>query len=94
MRICIKVGSTLHCYLIPVVEFPVSFRIPGPGPVNYPQLIQDAVLVASLQAAAEKAADANVRGALQRGVGAAVQALQKRGGEHVTVGAEGEGGGG
>jgi hypothetical protein len=88
MTICIKVATQTHCYLIPIAEFPLIFRHPGPGPVNYPELFQDATLV-SLQSAAEKVSDIGVRNALQRGIDAATEALQKRGGEHVTINPEG-----
>ncbi len=85
MQICIKVGGVRHCYGIPIFTFPINLHIPGPGPVNYPQLFQDGMLVASLQSAAEQVSDSGVREALAQGVAAATQALQKRAGEHVTV---------
>ena len=85
MKICIKIGGVVHCYPIPVIEFPVTFHPPVPGPVNYPPLLQDAVVLSSLQAGALKVSDEGVRSALQRGVVAATQALQKRAGEHVTI---------
>lgn len=86
MKVCIKVGGKVHCYLIPVFEFPVTFPHPGPGPVNYPQLVQDAFVLSSLQAAAAtKVADPGVRSALQNGISDAIRALQKRAGEHVSI---------
>ncbi|HVN05015.1 MAG TPA: hypothetical protein VMT86_11390 [Bryobacteraceae bacterium] len=85
MLICIRVGGVEHCYFIPIVLWPVTPVKPGPGPVNYPQLFQDGVLVASFQAALSNVADEGVRSALQSGVAAAMKALQSRAGEHVTV---------
>jgi hypothetical protein len=88
MKICIKVGSQLHCYMVPIVELPVIFRPHGPGPVNYPQLFQDGVLIASLQAAAKNISDSSVRSAIENGIGASIKALEKRGGGHVSIEAE------
>jgi len=85
VKICIKIGAQLHCYPIPIIEFPVTFHHPGPGPVNYPQLLQDALLLTSLQAAAKNIADTGVRGAIDNGIGVALKALAKRGGEHISI---------
>jgi hypothetical protein len=75
-----------HCYYIPVVIWPWGpGHTPGPGPVNYPQLIQDATIVASVNAALSNVSDEGVRGALQSGINAAVSALQKRAGGDVTI---------
>jgi hypothetical protein len=51
IRICITFGGKPHCFYLPVLQFPVTFPHPGPGPVNYPQLIQDGILVSSIQGA-------------------------------------------
>jgi hypothetical protein len=88
MVICIKIGGTTHCYEIVEVSWPFGPSRPGPGPVNYPQLFRDATIVASLQTATNHVADAGVRAALQGGLTAAVGALQKRGGAHVSVSSE------
>lgn len=85
MKICIKIGNVRHCYTIPVFELPIRFHPVGPGPVNFPELFQDGVLLASLQNGVEKISEKSVREALERGIDGAVQALQKRGGEHVTI---------
>jgi hypothetical protein len=90
MKICFRIGKIEHCYTLPILEIPVTWHIPGPGPVNYPQFIEDAVLLASVQALASKASDGGIRKALQAGFDTAIQALQKRAGEHVTVQAQGE----
>lgn len=84
MRICFKIGPVEHCYNIPVIEYPIQIIKVGPGPVNFPQLLHDATLVASISAAIAKVSDQGVQKALQSGVASAVQALQKRGGAHIT----------
>jgi hypothetical protein len=88
MVICIRIGGVTHCYDIPIVLWPLGPHKPGPGPVNYPQLFRDATIVASLKSAADQVSDAGVKAALEGGIKAAVGALQKRGGEHVSVSAE------
>ena len=86
MEICIRIGEVEHCYYIPVIFWPWSHRPPpGPGPVNYPTMLHDAVLVASVQQAAREARDEGVRVALERGVDAAVDAMQQRAGAHVQI---------
>jgi hypothetical protein len=85
MEICLKIGDRLHCYVIPVIEFPVTIHRPGPGPVNFPQLFQDATILASLQAAAQKLSDTSVRETVESGVKTALQALQKRAGDYASV---------
>lgn len=88
MQICFRLGGVEHCYEIPVIEVPIVPFRPGPGPVNYPQLIRDATILASFQAAAKHVSDAGVREAVYSGINTAVEALQKRGGAHVAVFAE------
>jgi hypothetical protein len=73
-----------HCYEVVVIDWWPPYR-PGPGPINYPALISDATLVASVQAAGEHAYDDRVRAALQGGIDAAVQAMQDRAAEGVEV---------
>lgn len=84
MIICFRIGGKEHCYNIPVVEIPVPVYQHGPGPVNYPALLYDATLLASVEAAAKKVTDPGVRNALQSGINAAMQALKGRGGENVS----------
>jgi len=83
MRVCFKFRNFEHCYDIPVIELPIPFHIPGPGPVNYPAFLHDATVLAAVNAAIRKISDPAVQEALHAGVNAAVQALQKRGGAHV-----------
>ena len=85
MEVCLKIGDRLHCYVIPVIEFPLHIPKPGPGPVNYPQLFQDATILASVQSAVEKLGDATVRDAVRAGLQTAVQALQKRAGDYASI---------
>jgi hypothetical protein len=85
MEICINVGGRVHCFVVPVYQIPIHFPRPGPDPHNYPQLFQDAILIASLQSVASQVSDGGVRGALLEGVRAATRALQARGGAHVSV---------
>jgi hypothetical protein len=73
-----------HCYDVVVIDLWPPHR-PGPGPVNYPQLFYDATLVASVQAASEKAQDEGVRAALQSGIDAAIQAMQSRAADGVKI---------
>jgi hypothetical protein len=90
MTICFTINKIRHCYTIPVFVVPMTPHLPGPGPVNYPQLIEDAVLLASMQVFTSKASDAGVSKALRGGLDAAIKALQARAGENVTIQAEGE----
>lgn len=85
MLICIRIGGVTHCYEIPVILWPIGPYKPGPGPVNFPELFRDATIVASLKSLVGHVSDAGVKAALENGVRAAVGALQKRGGEHITV---------
>jgi hypothetical protein len=85
MVICISFGGETHCYEIVEIDWPFGPSRPGPGPVNYPQLFRDATIVASIQTAALKVADASVREVALKGVQHAVEALQKRAGSYVTI---------
>ena len=47
MQICIKFGGKIHCFYLPILQWPVIWhRLPGPGLRNYPALFQDAILLA------------------------------------------------
>ena len=85
MEICINYGGHVHCFVIPVVEVPVRWPHPGPGPVNYPQMFQDGMILASIQNLAQHVADANVKQSLHEGLAAATRAMQQHAGEHVTI---------
>lgn len=72
MEICIKFDDGLEeCFVL-------SVKGPNPPVENYPQMIHDAVLVSSLQDAAQEASDSEVRAALQGGVDAAIKAMNDR----------------
>ena len=84
MEICITFGGKRHCFWIPIFEYPIHI-VKGPGPVNYEALIQDAILVASVQAAANKVSDSKVGAALHSGVENAMKAMQAHAGEGVEI---------
>jgi hypothetical protein len=65
----------------------------GPGPINYPQLFADAMLVGSMRRMVEKVADAGARQALEHGMTAAQEAMQKHAGSDVTIRAAATAGG-
>jgi hypothetical protein len=86
MEICITIGRVRHCYHIPVIVWPgTHFPPPGPGPVNYPALVADAVVVSSVFEAAGKVVNEKARGALLSGVKTAIAAMQAEAGEHVEI---------
>jgi hypothetical protein len=87
MEICFTYGGKRHCFFIPIYLYPINWHIPGPGPVNYQALIQDATIVASLSDLAKHVSDDTVRGALQHGIAAAVKGMQERAGKDVTINA-------
>jgi hypothetical protein len=65
MEICIKIGGKLHCFFLPVILWPIQWGRPGPGPVNYPPLFQDAIVLASLHAAAQHVTEGPIRTAVE-----------------------------
>jgi hypothetical protein len=85
MIICFTFGGKRHYFNIPIIEFPIVIPIPDPNPINFPAFLSDAIIVASLQALAEKIADTNVRQAVERGHSSAIEALQKHIGPEVTI---------
>jgi hypothetical protein len=85
MEICIFIRGQEHCFDIPIFEVPIPVYHPGPGPINYPALLRDAVVVASLQAATQHVQDDGVREALRTGISSAVDALQSRAGDDVRI---------
>ena len=84
MEICFYINGQRHCYYIPIYVYPIRI-IKGPGPVNYQWLVADASLIASMHEAAKNIGDEGVRSALQSGIQSAVQAMQKRAGEGVSI---------
>jgi hypothetical protein len=87
MEICITFGGKKHCFFLPIYQYPINWGRPGPGPVNYPALFQDAIIVASLGDLVKHVSDEGVRGALQHGVTAALKGMQDRAGKDVTINA-------
>jgi hypothetical protein len=92
MEICFRIGDAEHCYAVPVVEMRLSPHLPGIGPKNFPQLLRDATILASLQAA-NQVSDDGARNALHSGIDAAVRALKIRGGSFVSIVADAVAGG-
>ncbi len=84
MKICFGPEDDKHCFEIPLVESPLGAPPTPGGPVNDPFLIYDATVIASAQAVANKASDQKVISALQGGITAALQILQRRGGNLVS----------
>ena len=86
MRMCFKFGDRKICVGVPEVIIPFHFPpLPEPDPRGYSQLLQDASVIASLQAALSHVSDAGVRGALHEGIQNATRALQARAGEHFHI---------
>jgi hypothetical protein len=85
MEICFTINGIRHCFIIPVLEWPVNWKIPGDGPVNYPPLIQDAIILAAFKNAVEKIGDASVREVVQSGIKQGAAALQRLAGSHVAI---------
>jgi hypothetical protein len=70
-----------------ISRFRISDRDPEarPRPHQLPAFLSDAIIVASLQALAQKISDTNVREAVERGHSTAIEALQKHIGPEVTI---------
>jgi hypothetical protein len=72
-----------HCFEVVVISWwPPK---PGPGPINYPALMYDATLVASMEAAAHNTHKDDVTKALLQGISAAKQAMQQHAGKGVEI---------
>jgi hypothetical protein len=87
MEICIFFNGKKHCFFLPIFQFPIHWGRPGPGPVNYPALFQDAMIVATLADTAKHVVDDGVRRALQDGIAGSLKNLQQRAGKDVTINA-------
>ncbi|HVT99565.1 MAG TPA: hypothetical protein VHE33_18850 [Acidobacteriaceae bacterium] len=87
MRICIKIGDRTWCFNIPILLYPLHPPKPDPEK-EYGELIYDATILASVNAAAKQLSDAGVREALNTGVAHAVAAAQKKAGANVTLSLE------
>ena len=85
MEIQINYGGLTHTHLVPIIILPLGPKQPPTNPHNYPPFLEDAVIVASLQYAAQQVADDGVRAALNEGFLAAVQAMQERAGPDVKI---------
>jgi hypothetical protein len=85
MEICISYGGMKNCFFIPIYTIPIDWRKPGPGPVNYQQLVQDATILATISDLAKHAGDEKLRQALGHGIEAGLKAMQQHAGEHVEI---------
>jgi|HubBroStandDraft_5_1064220.scaffolds.fasta_scaffold08750_2 hypothetical protein len=85
MEICFTINGVRHCFFIPTFQWPFTWRRPGPGPINYPQFIQDAFVLASVKAAVENIGDNAVRDPALKGIASAIGALEKLAGEHASI---------
>lgn len=81
MEICFRINGVMHCIFVPILEWPVIWHKPGPGPVNYPAFFQDATILASVQGVVSSLGNAEVGRALGEGVRAAMKVMQ----EHVET---------
>jgi hypothetical protein len=87
MEICINYGGKKHCFYLPIYQIPFHWGKPGPGPINYPALFQDAVILASVAEASKHLADTGVRKALVEGLTGSFRAAQQLAGKDVTINA-------
>ena len=85
MEICINYGGKRHCFCLPVIQIPVSWGRPGPGPVNYPALFQDSIILAAVANAAKQITDENVRQSVEEGITAGFRVAQKHAGPDVSI---------
>ena len=88
MEICFNYGGMRHCFYLPVIEIPVVWGRPGPGPINYPAFIQDMIVLASVSNVVKQIGDENVRKMLQDGISNGLKAAQKHAGTDVTINAK------
>jgi len=85
MEICINYGGKKHCFFLPTLQIPVSWGKPGPGPVNYPALFQDSMILAAVSNVTRQITDENVRKAVDEGIAAGFRAAQKHAGADVSI---------
>lgn len=84
MEICFTYGGVRHCFFVPVLQVPWTPH-PGPGPINYPAFLSDAITVATMSQFAGNVVDPNVKGALHAGIQTAVKAMQAHIGQDVQI---------
>ena len=85
MEICITYGGMRHCFVIPLILIPIHWPVPGPGPVNYPQMFQDAMILATIRDLAKNAGDEKLREAINHGVEAGIHAMRQHAGADVAI---------
>ena len=84
MQICIRYGGELHCHNVPELMIPVSWK-PGPGPINYPAFLSDAMIWNAIQGLVGNFGDNNVRQALESGLSEGLKAMQRHAGADVEI---------
>ena len=85
MQICIRYGGQLHCHYVPELTIPVSWKPPGPGPINYPAFLSDAMIWNAIQGLVGNFGDNNVRQALESGLSEGLKAMQRHAGADVEI---------
>ena len=86
MEICFTYDGKPHSMLIPAIQLPVQWRRPGTGgPINYPTIMQDAIIIASMKDLIQHVSDETVRAALNEGISAGVKVMQTHAGEDVKI---------
>ncbi|MBR0687658.1 hypothetical protein JQ594_17130 [Bradyrhizobium manausense] len=85
MEICINFGGRRHCFFLPIFQIPIHWGKPGPGPVNYPALFQDSMILAAVADVAKQITDEHVRKSVEQGITAGFQAAQKHAGPDVSI---------
>ena len=86
MQICIRYGGQLHCHQIPELQLPVLWKgPPGPGPVNYPQFLSDAMIWNTIHGLVKNIDDNHVRKAVEIGLSEGLKAMQRHAGADVEI---------
>jgi hypothetical protein len=90
MWICLNLPhGQRRCFWIPIYyEIPKGPRIPDPGPLHYGEMIADATILATINAAAKHIADEGARRALEGGVAASLKSMQAKAGEGFSMSLE------
>jgi hypothetical protein len=90
MWICLNLPhGQRRCFWIPIYyEIPKLPKIPDPGPLHYVEMISDATILATINAATKQIADEGARRALESGLAASLKSMQTKAGEGVTMSLE------
>ncbi len=88
MRICFTYEHKTFCFTLPPIilrPWPPTGPDPGPERGDYDQLVADATLLASIHDVTNQIADARVKEAVHTGLNRALEAAQKKAGQHVSL---------